>query len=509
MKYSLLLTLSVCTLIATAQTSPTKTPNAAPPVHVKGTVTPQGLPSWYTLDAYVQTGQGTVMMYGLSDQISFSPDRTTVYFRSLFPMQYGELWVKGTVAGNTITIDHNEIIGTETFTDEGQLISVEYKVGEPIFDIMDNIVDVRDVVFKIDGDQIYMEDDQKNPEHPIALYAVEAGEVDLYDWTFCNSFKPYTGATEIVTPPASATVKSYVYNYKDAHLNDATDIRRIAVDGSDYYFEGLVPTVGGWTKGTRSGNTINVSRAQLLAFEPQILKIAGYRQSDGGRLSDFSFTVATDGTITQQDGDNQFIVSYMTNGGLLDYGRAFTLTPYDETQALTPYNPVEVHSVYYDELKQHGIEFIQYPSDANGNLISTTQLGYYIYVDGQRFTFTKAQYPYLSWEQTDFIPFAYCDDYNYGDIFNDGYYNVVLFYIPDYETLGVQAVYRASNVETRSDIITVNKANIVDIVPDCIALPTSQPDLPRNSIFDLYGRRLNAAPKSAVTIQSGRKTIMK
>ena len=173
-----------------------------------------------------------------------------------------------------------------------------------------------------------------------------------------------------------------------------------------------------------------------------------------------------------------------------------------------PYNPADVHSVYYSEIGQHGIEFMQYPSDANGDLISKDQLGYYIYVDGQRFTFTKKQYPYLSWEQADFIPFGYCDDYNYGDIFNDGYYNVVLFYIDDYETLGVQAVYRAGGVETRSDIITVNKANVVDIVPDGIAAPTSNTNV-SDDRYDLYGRLLGSAPRHGVVIQSGRKTLVK
>lgn len=473
-----------------------------------GKVTPEGTPSWYTMDAYVQTGQGTVMFYGISNQISFSADGKSVYFKTLFPMQYGELWVKGAVSGNTITIDSKQVVGVESFMDEGERITIDLKVGEPIFDIMDNIVDVRDVVFKVDGDRIYIDDDQKEPEHAIALYAVEEGEIDLYDWTFCDSFKPYTGSTQLVTPPASAEVKSYVYEYKDRQLKASTDIRRIAIDGNDYYFEGLVPTVGGWTKGVRSGNTISISRAQLLAFEPQILKIAGYRQSDGGRLSDFAFTVNADGSFKQQDGDNQFIVCYQTNGSLLDYGRDFVITPYDDSKAVMPYNPADVHSVYYSELNQHGIEFMQYPSDANGDLISKDQLGYYIYVDGQRFTFTKKQYPYLSWEQADFIPFGYCDDYNYGDIFNDGYYNVVLFYIDDYETLGVQAVYRAGGVETRSDIITVNKANVVDIVPDGIAAPTSNPNV-SDDRYDLYGRLLGSAPRHGVVIQSGRKTLVK
>lgn len=476
----------------------------APAHKVTSHVTPEGTPTWYTMDAYLQTGQGTVMYYGLSNQLSFSADGRSVYFRTLFPAQYGELWVRGTINGNTVVIDHNEVIGTETATFEDGTYTLNLMVGEPIFDITDNIVDVKDVVFKIDGDRIYLDDDQKEPERAIALYCMEDGEPDLYDWTFCDSFKPYTGSTEVVTPPANAEVKSYVYTYKDKQLKASTDIRRVAVVGNDYYFEGLVPTVGGWAKGTRNGNTISVSRAQLLAFEPQILKIAGYRQSDGGRLSDFSFTVNADGSFTQDDGDNQFIVCYQTNGSLLDYGRNFTLTPYDDKQALMPYNPAEVHSVYYSELNQHGIEFMQYPSDANGNLISGDQLGYYIYVDGKRFTFTKKQYPYLRWDSTDYIPFAYCDDYNYGDIFNDGYYNVVLFYFDDYETLGVQSVYRAGSVETRSDIITVDKANVVEVIPDGIRRPTA--NTTAVSVYDLYGR-LGSANARGIQIIDGKKFL--
>lgn len=485
-------------------------PLAAQQHRVTSQITPQGTPQWYTMDAYVQTGQGTIMVYGLSNQISFSADGRNVYFKTLFPMQYGELWVKGTVNGNTITIDSKETVGKESFTDEGERFDYDLKVGEPIFDIMDNIVGVKDVVLKIDGDRIYIEDNQNSPEHPIALYGESEGEIELFDWTFCNSFKPYTGATELVAPPSTAEVKSYSYNYKNAHLDDASIVGRIAVDGNDYYFENLVPSVGGWTKGTRTGNTININRAQLLAFDPQILKIGGYRQSDNGRLSDISFTVDANGVMKQVDGDNQFIVSYQTNGSLLDYGRSFVLTPYDETKSHVPYAPTEVHSVYYSEIKQHGIEFYQVAYDTEGNLLAADQLGYYIYVDGQRFTFTKKQYPYLSWDSTEFIPFGYCDDYNNGDIFNDGIYNVVLFYISDYETLGVQSVYRAGDEETRSDIIMVTKANVVDVVPDGIGSVNIETPANENPTwYDLNGRQLNGEPTHGIFVVDGRKVLVK
>lgn len=475
---------------------------------IVGNVVPEGTPSWYTMDAYLQTSQGTVMHYGLTNQISFSNDGRSAFFKTLFPAQYAELWVMGAVNGNRITIDSKAVVGVDTYTTDEGRETYELKVGEPIFDISDNIIGVKDITFLIDGERIYIDDNQQSPDHAIALYGEDKYGIQLFDWTFCDSFKPYNGPTQTASVPTGVDIKSYVYDYKDTHLNPATHIGHLAVDGDTYYFDSLVPGIEGWTIGIRTGNEVKVERKQLLAFEPQIFYLGGYLQSDGGRLSDIIFDVDADGNLKQQNKE-QFIVAYQTNGSLVDYGREFNIRRFDDGVAFCPSAPTEVHAVYFDELHQHGIEFYQDNRAEDGSLISADQLGYYIYVDGRRFTFNRSQYPYIKWNSTQFIPFGYCDDYNNGDIFCDGIYNCVLFYFENYETLGVQSVYRSGDVETRSDIITVDRYNIIDIVPDGINNAATEPAVASPSWYDLHGRQLNGEPTHGVFVVDGRKVIVK
>lgn len=498
-----LLLLVACSLPASAQMQKAY---AGVQGKVTSTVKPQGTLLWYSMNAYLESGSGTVMYYGLSNQLCFGMDGNTVYFKTLFPSQYDELWVKGRIEGNRVIIDSKEVIGTESFnTDEGRL-TYELKVGEPIFDIMDNLVGVRDVEFIKDGSRIYIDDDQKNPDHPIALYGEDEYGIQLFDWTFCDDFNPYNGPTDVTQVPDGATVSSFIYDYDDSYLKPSTNIGHVATDGADYYFDNLIPDVPGWVKGTRSGNQVTISKGQLIAFKPLILRVGGYLQSDGGRLSDVVFNVNSDGSLTQQNPD-QFMVAYQTNGSLYSYARNFRIKPYDEAKVFTPALPFEVHSVYYSEINQHGIEFYQTNYADDGSKLSPDQLGYYIYVDGKRFTFNKKEYPHLSWDSTDFIPFGYCDDYNMGDIFNDGIYNCVLFYFDSYETLGVQSVYRSGELEKRSDIVTVDRYNVLEIIPD---EPTGIQQLKaeqEQSWYDLSGRHIQGGLPQGISIQSGRKII--
>lgn len=473
----------------------------------EGKVQPQGTPQWYALNCWLQTSSGTVYYTGLSTQISFSDDGKHVYFKTLFPAQYEELWVEGTIIGNTVTIDKNATLTTESFTDDsGRRWSYDLKVGEPVFDASKNIVDVKNVQFVLSDNRIYINDDLEKPNHPIALYGVDEEGVQLFDWTFCDDFKPYTGPTEPVAVPEKAVVKSYIYDYLDLNLNPTTTIGHVAVDGNDYYFDSLIPDVKGWLKGTRSGNQITIAQKQLISFSPIILRGAGYLQSDGGYLSDLKFSIDAKGNI-KQDNDFQFVVSYLTSGSLYSYGRQYTLTPYEEDSAFEPSEPFEVHAVYYDELGQHGIEFYQRNTATDGSLLNADQLGYYIYVDGERFTFRRSQYPYIKSDTMTFVPFGYCDDYYLGDIFCDGIYNCVLFYFDDYQTLGVQSVYRAGDVETRSGIVTVNKYGNMEIIPDGINELETAPTAPA-SWYDLCGRKASA-PAHGIFIKDGKKTILK
>lgn len=484
------------------------------------TIQPEGTPTTYALNCFVNINNQSYHFDGFNTEVVYSEDGKTIYIRSLFPYYYPDLWVKGKVEGNRITIDCNDVVATGTMDDEGYEYDVTLKVGEAIFNASGNPMpeDVRNIVLTIDGERIYVADDVYNytpnywPNRTYILYDTDGGFIDYFDAAFCYDMKPYTGPTDPVTLPATAEVLPYVYEYNDFNDRPSSDIARVAIDGDDYYFDNLVPDSEGWVKGTRQGNTITVARGQLMSFNPLILRFIGYHW-DTGAFGDVTLKIDDNGVITSSDA-RMWCTNYAPTGRLQAYGRAFTITPYDQSAGVAPADPLEVHSVYYSELRQHGIEFYQLALSDDGKDINPDQLGYYIYVNGERFTFDRSIYPYIDEAQKTFIPYQYCDDYNLGDIFNDGNYNVVLFWFDDYETLGVQSIYRTSlGLEIGSNLIQVDKLNNTTVIPASqVSAVAPVLDTPLNatpSWYDLHGRRLDGPARHGVFLSQGRKFVVR
>lgn len=483
----------------------------------KGTIEPQGTPQWYIMDSYVETGRGTEMVHGFVGHVSKSDDGKSVYFSTLFPTSYETLWVRGTVEGSTVTIDHNEVVGVYSETDGRQIYNYDLKVGEPVFDAYENIVGMRDVVFKTDGSHYYIDDDLQAPDHPMMLYAEEEGYGYLpFDWTFCNDLYPYTKSLDLVTLPEGAEQKTYTYTYKDNSGKECTTVGHVATVGNDYYFDMLTDLdTHPWVKGTRTGNTITLEKGQLITRDVQYQFFAGL---DGSTMRTQPFTLTINeatGELTRGDvAENQsFAIAYVFNAAqnashLTSAAYNFKLIPFKDGGDIELRNPEDVECGYYSEIGQHYITFYQTPVAANGTQLNPDNYGYYIYVDGERFTFTHAQYPYLKWESTEFIPYNYndADDPNYCDIYYDTR-TTVLFYFKDYKTLGVQSVYRLNDgSELHSDIVTVDKLNNVTILPDAISQISVTP-AQSDTWYDLYGRRTNTA--NGIVVTNGRKILMK
>lgn len=497
------LLLSCLSLLASAQTV--------------GKITPEGTPEWYQMDAYLQASNGTVMYHGLVVQVSYSADGQWAYFKGLFPVQFPELWIRGKVSGQTIVFDRNEVIASQRLYDDyGTPYDYQIKMGEPIFDpnyMGDDfrVIGMNDVVYQISGDRMYIVDSTREPMHPAALYVEEDGEKFLYDWTFCNDLKPYTGSTEIITPPANAVIKPYNYDYADLYLQDVKAVGNVAVSGNDYYFDMLTPGQDAWVKGTREGNTITIKSGQLLSHETFWLRFGGLSYYSQGRMNDFKLTIddAT-GIIQEADMDKFFAIVYMTDGSLADYNCNFVLTPFAEGEKIVPGDPEKVHFGTYGS--QYELDFELYAVDDKGNALNASQLGYYIYVNGQRYTFKKSKYPYINSQELTFIPYQYCDDYTNGDIWCDYARNSVFISESGVSTLGVQAVYRISEGnEVRSNIIQVDRYNSTKVIPDeqvSSLLHIAETNNATQSVFDIYGRHTNKLSKG-LNIVDGRKVLVK
>lgn len=476
-------------------------------------IDPQGYAQYYIMDAYVETARGTEMMNGIVTKVSKEGNNAFIY--NLFPAYYERLWVHATIDGDKAVIDHNEVVGLYTEYDEmGTEYRYELRVGEPIFNEYEEIVDMLDVTLTTDGSSFVMTDDINSPEHPIALYSGDDEEpFILFDWTFCNDLRPYYASTTITELPADAKKTAYRYDYKDYTGKEAAGIAHVAVSGNDYYFDGLTDVDSRpWVKGTREGNTITITPGALLEMDTQYFYFSGLNSATM-RMQDLVFTIddAT-GKITHGNESDSFAVVYTTNSThtqrpLISYSFAYNLTPCtDSDKTIKPSAPENVGSDYYSEFGQHAIYFYQYATAEDGTNLNPDDLGYYIYVDGERYTFDRTLYPYIGSQSMTFMPYHYCDDYQNGDIFCDGYLTIIMFRIDDYTTLGVQSAYRTGDIETRSDIVTVDKLNNVTIVPDSangIAAPTL--DKTATSWYDLSGRHTDKL--RGIVIADGMKVM--
>lgn len=475
----------------------------------ESSVTPQGTPVWYTMDAYLLNNPNYVT-YGLPTQISMEGD--AVYFKSLFPLYAEEMWTKGVKSadGTTLTIDHTAVVGTDIFYDEDDKpFEAELMIGDAIFDRYNELIDIEDVVLSVDGDLIYSDDDVNDPSHTIVLYYLYKGEsLEAADYISCPSFKLYTGATEAVTVPEGAEHFSYLYSYDDSNLNTRQAVAEVAVFGNDYYFSRLIPEIGGWVKGVRADNVITIEPGQVMQFEPQVFKFGGYNQYGNGRLENVEFNVTADGTLTQSNPD-LWCVSYLTNGSLFDYARNFVLTPFNGELITRPAQPTDVQATYYSEIRLNGIMFYQEPVSEDGVALDPQRLGYYLYVDGQRYSFKKSNYHYLYTDETYFIPYGYMDtdDLNECDFYCYGSRNEWIVYVGGYNTFGIQSVYRGDNDEYRSDVVTVTKAGTVTVEPDPLSAVSSITTDPitDDTYYDFAGRKTTVP--TGLVIRNGRKMI--
>ncbi|MBQ0056675.1 MAG: hypothetical protein KBT20_03365 [Bacteroidales bacterium] len=475
-------------------------------------------PEWYVMNSYLQTSRGTEYVFGLVNQVCYGEDENDIYFRTLFPAQYRELWIHGVidqgyVSGPIIVFDPDEVVAVEEFFDDyGQSYTYELRVGEPVFNENDEIAYIKPAQLKIVSPGYFEAvDDFNSPDHPIALFGEDEYGIQLFDYIFCPDFRPYPGKPEIEPLPADAVITSYNYDYNNYQGNPTRSVGHVAVKGNNYYFDMLTPDQGAWIKGQRVGNRITFPNDQLMSLDMLYLLFCGYTTDWHGHGSMTPFTMTIDdqtGIIQQTDPDNQFAVTHLLNGSMADYNYKFVLTPYDENLQLVPSDPYGVQASFdYLSYGQYGIIFYQNATSNEGINLSTDQLGYYIYVNNELYTFKRSIYPYISENEMTFIPYGYSDSRQW-DIFCDGIYNYVLLSISGFETLGVQAVYRASNgQETRSNLINVDRNQNVTIVPATAIESVSTPSTHDvDGFFDLYGRRVDGNHRGLI-IRNGVKMV--
>ena len=472
-------------------------------MRAKSAVTPEGDPVQYVFSDYYYSA---VPVMG-----SKSADGSKIYFDNMFVYVFnnGEAWVQGNIStdGTSVTFP-GDIAIAELEAEDG--FHAVYPL-ELIVDENDNITGVKEIVFKKDGEKIYVEDDAEAPTRILALCALneDGSFLGYFDYTYVMAYEPYTGRTDLVELPEGAQPEDYIYQSYVAGLFGASLVIEqglVYINGSDVYMNLLTSGYGeAWVKGTIDGNKATfpgdqyVDCGNFLVFQP--FYTDGTTDEEG-----YLYTYPCDlvlnydaeknvFTMAEEEGKDLYNGLFTQDGGLYTY--SFDLLIGKPTEAAaTPSDPYNLEMEWDEDYGQYVLFYNLDPISTEGDFLNLNNLAYYIYLDGEQYTLTPDVFSRLT-EEMDLIPFTFTDGW---DISN-GYIYVAE---PLATSLGIQAVYTVGEVVNYSNVVSVDlEGNVTtepapQVVPDGISNVTAK-QVTGVEIYDVQGRKLSA-PQQGVNI---------
>lgn len=477
-------------------------------------VVPQGKPTNYAMSAQLVGVNGFAPASWIASKVSYSDDGADAYISGFFSLEFpcDNLWVHGKATPTTISIDCSETAITVK-TESGE--DLELKMGEVTLDKNDNAVEVRDVTLSRDGSRIYLNDDASNPRHVLGLFYTHDDVIYLYSRMACPDLRPYEGHVDLVEVPAGAEVQDYVYHTQKWYGAKDDIIGHVAVDGNDYYFDTLLPDVGrSWVKGVRKGNTITLPNDQYLGisngfyvyyFGNLVTGIDYENMVNIEEFAEITFAIDSKGKITLNNKTKANPGAYFPDGGVFGASYNHVLEPYENNdKALEPSAPYDI-SIGDEYLAEYGgyvLDFLQDNLSVDGQYLDPARLGYYVYLDDERFTFRREEYPYIDTEEMELVPYGYHDFYDY-DFNHQANMNEVYIYRTDWTRIGVQSVYTSGGETKTSPIVYASLEGA-----DGIVNLTAQPSASTASFYDLGGRPVAGSTSGRLYITKDGRVII-
>lgn len=304
-------------------------------------------------------------------------------------------------------------------------------------------------------------------------------------------FTPFEG--EAVTLPESVTTENWGLS--------ADGIRRqvpVGIDGDDIYIGGISTLCpSGWIKGTLADGKATFP-FQYIGIDNTF----GYRLTlKGGSLSedvDGRTLLEPDpsGTVTfTYDADGNSLTADMpiaicggVGSGIRQAWKDVTIRWQSGEISLIPATPRLLAFQPFDEQYGYGAVLIEPTAyNVDGDILDTDNLYYRLFVDGEPFTFYPDEY-YQLLSPMEWIPFDFTDDWDFN--IRDAQRMIVL-YLRDIETVGVQQMYRDGETEYLSETDTYGQGGIG-------FTPATAPSAVSVRDYDLTGRPVGAGYKGVV-----------
>lgn len=431
---------------------------------------------WYLVDGtlYVNTQSGQQAM---TKNISVAFDGADVYIQGL-AYWFPEGWVKGTVAGNVVTIPGGQFVGEDEYGAEWICGSSDGKTLS------------ESILFAYDA-----ENGSLTAATPYILENSTTTEIAPYCyWVLPVFSKTQPDSAKPVEAPEGLKTDEWAISATTNYGDPVFGYVNIGFDGSDVYLQGLctyLPEV--WIKGTLEGNTITFPGDQYFG---------GY---DADSYTHYEFYLRSEPVVFTYDAE----AGKMTAEGEVYIREAIrnykgdvynnpVLTKVVE-RAGTPATP-SISQIY--DGTQGPIAMFAIPTvDVDGNAMTSSKLSFQLLKDIEQevsaVTFDPADYEVLT-ESMSVLPYGYTN----GADFQPEY---ILLRHKDYGTwnkIGIQSTYTGGGEEHKSEIFWLTlkeyqkmgfNFNLMTDEP-CSSNLSNEGDITVDRTFEANGVKLTVSP---------------
>ena len=490
MKKFLLAVAAAAAVFASAAERPARMPARLPGVPVDQTpvYNPAGEEELYIMNVTEVSGWGIDDCVGYKLYVRWADDRSTIWFRDLasgfgrYTADEEYTWIKGTVSGNDISVAAGQVIYRND--EYGQLLNLEAVTVNEAGEVDKFLPELH---FTIQGDRIVSADDE------VYLGVYEDGptmdEAGFYIFAHQYSMEP-VGEIPAFTPPASAEVQSLLMTY-----DGGARMVNVARADSTVYIAGLSTMAPlDYVPATVQGDQLFVKGGYILTSnERYFVRLMAAREGEPDEwgyptmdlLTAYTFDISGDGNTFTLNPASDFIVDVNYElSGMFDGITGVKIFPYAGDVPATPAAPSLMSYNEYDNLMRITVPC----EDVDGNYINPEKLAYRFYLDGELYTFSPADYVYLTEDMVD-IPYNFTDNY---DIYSSGTLKTIYFQTR-FTSLEVESVYTVDG-DTRSSGKVALTAGVQDPVTA---------DLIDESYTDMLGRQVfDPRPGSLLIVTS-------
>ena len=431
--------------------------------------------------------------------VVFAPNGD-VYFKDMISEFDVDGWLKGTLRGDTITMELPQPI-LNYYGDVYYAFKMDCITDDTGALSDASASDDQTVKFLYkDGTITQVGDSTELYSHMIGLCTENA------EWTWYGdmaySYQPFTDS--LTTLPQGLTAEEYALTTEsDGHFV------KMARDAGNAYIQGLSEHYPeAWVKLTVQPNgDLTLPGAQYVGTEQKhfcYIYPGTYEiQYTFGSAYTYDVTLQDEWTLTYDETDGSYSMPdtccIVVNGRkdmrtIYDYYISPSMRTQPDVTEATPANPV-IQDVKADAMAGSGTNYIlcSIPcTDTRGYLLDKNRLSYELYFDGEPFTFYQDDYTRFPDEEMTRVPYSFTDSW---DLSCSGAYHQIYLYVDGFDEVGVRSFYDSANGETyTSDLVTysVNDSAIEEVNAESNSAGTQ--------LYDLTGRRA-AANSRGVMIQ--------